>query len=75
MSKPRRVNPDERLGWFAQVKDGDQNPPDFEDLETLRRYVANQNPLAWYRYKKYHRKVGKILSKIGMNPEDARWLL
>jgi len=76
MTKPRKLTQPEVEGWFSEVKDGNSTPPKPKHLAQLQLHMSVRHPILWARFCRDYRKVGKIISKeLGMNPEDARWLL
>lgn len=74
MTTPRTPTPEDRESWLL-ARDQQQEPPRPQDRETLRAYMAKKSPLRWRRFESDFKHLGKIYAKLGMNPEDVRWLL
>ena len=69
---PRRPSGRELADWYAAaIARGIEQ----EDLDAIRAYIKRHSPRRWERFQRDYRHIGKVISKIGMNPEDARWLL
>ena len=63
------------------VREGDDDvygaaydrPP--SNLATLRKRIYSLSPVRWKRMQRDFRWMQKQMKKMGLNPEDARWLL
>lgn len=60
-------------GWLAAAEQRD--PPRKRDRETLRNYLMSKNPRRWKALQRHLRWVESEMLSLGVNPEDARWLL
>jgi len=60
-------------GWLDAASK--RNPPRARDRRTLREYLQARNRRKWFRLQRSLRWAEKELSKLGMNPEDVRWII
>lgn len=72
--QPRIPLPGERLEWLDIAATRDVAPLP-KDRETLQAYCRSRSPRRWRRFRRDYKYFGKVLAKLEMNPEDARWLL
>jgi hypothetical protein len=68
----RDVTPEERDEWISNA-----NAKGFRktDKAKLVAHCQRTNPIRWWRFKRDYAYFGKVLKKLEMNPEDARFLL
>jgi len=69
----RQISQDDLDGWLDAASK--RNPPRKRDRNTLRDYLKARNPYKWRMLQKYLRWAEKELLKLGMNPEDTRWII
>lgn len=69
----RRVQSDEVIDWIAIASK--REPPARRDKETLRNHLKNKNPRRWAALQYHLRWAEREMLKLGLNPEDVRWLL
>ena len=50
-------------------------PPKKFDTEMIWKHLKSKNLVRAYRVKSDYRWMQRELKKLGLNPEDARWLL
>jgi hypothetical protein len=72
MASPRDVTPDERDEW---LRNSTASGPRKTDKAILVQHCQRVNRRRWRRFKKDYEFFGKVLVRLEMNPEDARWLL
>lgn len=68
--QPRRINEDDIASWFKAT----EKPPKEYTIERLREHMRMKNPVRWRRLRKDFAWMMREMKKLGMNPEDARWL-
>lgn len=56
-------------GWPASEPSSDL------DRDNLRAYFAGEHPRRWDRIRMDHLWMQRELERLGLNPEDARYLL
>lgn len=69
---PRVPTSEELDSWFD---DGKQVPPSNHTRESIRSAIKSRNPVRFNRMMRDFRWMQKQMKKMGLNPEDARWLL
>lgn len=57
----------------AFIEAAESKPP--RGVPEMRRYVQLKNPVRWRRMQRDFRWMQRKMKKLGLNPEDARWLL
>jgi hypothetical protein len=72
---PRSITEDDVDGWFEAARQREEKPPYKKDRDTLRAYLEHRNRARWRRLEKDVAWAGQEIQKLGMNPEDVRWLL
>jgi hypothetical protein len=73
LGEPRHISEDDKAAWLEAASK--RTPPRERDRETLRNYLQARNRLKWYRLQGLLRWYEKEMKKLGLNPEDARWIL
>jgi len=72
--EPRRFLTDKDTdGWVEAAHH--REPPRKKDRKTLQAYLQRKNAYKWHMLQKYLRWAEKELGKVGMNPEEARWII
>lgn len=72
-TSPHRVTDEELIGWDAAA-DG-RKPPKPATIEEVRAALRRINPVKWHNVQSDYRWVQKQMKKMGLNPEDARFIL
>lgn len=67
---PRPATDDERLSWFNAARS--QKPGNYD---TVRKFLEAKNPYRWARIQSDQHWMEKQLTKLGLDPEDARFYL
>jgi hypothetical protein len=69
---PRFLDDRDLSGWFNAAIEAQTSRRTQEDIA---RHIKSRNPIRWRRLQRDLRWVKKEMKKLGLNPEDARWLL
>lgn len=69
--QPRDVTVEDRASFFDAAANA--KPP--KNIEEMRQRIANKNPVRWSRLQREMKWAGKEAIKMGMSPEDVRWIL
>jgi len=69
----RDLTEEDRLGWY-DAGTSRKGPAD-RTIQDVRALVRNRNPVRWRQLQKNFKWVQKEMRKLGLNPEDARYLL
>lgn len=69
----RRLSDDDVAGWVEAASQ--RTPPRKRDRETLRNYLKARSPWKWAALNRYLRWAEKEMERLGLNPEDVRWIL
>lgn len=67
---PRNLNEDDVSGWMKAA----EKPIGPVTQDDLRRHMRRVNFVRWRRLQKDFRWMMREMKKLGLNPEDARWL-
>lgn len=70
---PRHLTQDDIDGWMDAASK--RNPPRKLDRRSLQEYLKAKNLRKWNRLQRSLRWAEKELGKLGLNPEDARWMV
>lgn len=74
VNEQRKRPPSEEVeDWIAIASR--REPPRSRDRETLRNYLKAKNPRRWALLQRQLRWAENQMLKLGMNPEDTRWIL
>jgi hypothetical protein len=73
--QPRSPQGTEINSWFEAANRRESTPPRRTDIDQLQAYLKAKNPVRWRRLQRDFKWAGSTIQKLGMNPEDARWLL
>jgi hypothetical protein len=73
--RPRQANEDEVQGWFNSADEREQKSP-VKPLNNQQRhnYLRAKNPVRYYRMRSDMRWAMKLYVKLGLDPEEVRWL-
>lgn len=69
----RRAQPEEVTDWIEIASK--REPPRRRDKASLQNYLKAKNPWRWAALQRDLRWAERELGKLGMNPEDARWIV
>ena len=69
---PRHLTDADRGAFFDAAT---EQPPRPRTIEQARLAIRNRNPVRWRRLQKEYRWMTKQAVKLGISPEEARWLL
>jgi len=69
----RHLSQDDVEGWLDAASK--RNPPRPRDRRSLREYLEARNHRRWRILQRQLRWAEKELLKLGMNPEDTRWII
>jgi len=64
----------DRLSWYDAGTSRSRGPAD-RTVQDVQALIRNRNPVRWRQFKSHYRWVQKEMKKLGLNPEDARYLL
>lgn len=70
---PRHLTPEDLDGWLDAASK--RKPPRKLDRQSLRNYLQARNPRRWGRLQRELRWAERELGKLGLNPEDTRWMV
>lgn len=70
----RNLTPVDRNGW-ADAQDSRAMDKGPKDQESIRNLIRNRNPVRWWQLQRDFKWVQKEMKRLGLNPEDARFLL
>jgi len=74
--KPKRqANEHDILAWVDATEQREGQPPPRLTTEQWAAYLKAKNPARWYRMRKDFKWAQRMLLKIGVDPEEVRWLL
>lgn len=73
-NKPRDLTDEDRLAWDDAL-DQRARKTKPETLDDIRALIRHRNPIRWRNLQKDYRWVQKEMKKLGLNPEDARYIL
>lgn len=72
-SNPRDLTPEDRESWYDAAS---QRPEANErTIENLKLLIRNRNPVRWWRIRNDYKWLQREMLRLGMSPEDARFLL
>lgn len=71
--QPHRLTDDEQDDWAAAADMGFK--PDIKNAEQARKLIRAINPVRFRQCQSDFKWLQKQMKKIGLNPEDARYLL
>jgi hypothetical protein len=69
----RLLSQDDLDGWLDAASK--RNPPAARDRNTLRNYLKAKNRRRWRILQRHLRWAEREMLKLGLNPEDTRWIL
>jgi hypothetical protein len=73
-SQPRNLTEADRIGW-ADAQDSRESSMKPRTTQDVRALVRNRNPIKWAQLQGNYRWLQKEMKKMGLNPEDARYIL
>lgn len=70
----RDLTEDDRLAWYDAASEREKaiRPQTIADVQAL---VRNRNPIRWRQLQGHYRWLQKEMKRLGLNPEDARYML
>lgn len=71
----RQPTQEDLLGWIDITEAREGKPPPRVTTEQWAAYLKAKNPARWYRMRKDFKWAQRMLLKIGVDPEEVRWLL
>jgi hypothetical protein len=72
--QPRNLTEADRIGW-ADAQDSRESSMKPRTIEDVKALVRNRNPIRWRQLQGDFRWLQKEMKKMGLNPEDARYIL
>ena len=69
----RHISQDDKDAWLDAASK--RTPPRRIDRDSLRSYLQARNPWRWRSLQRQIRWAENEMLKLGLNPEDARWML
>lgn len=75
LTQPRDLTDRDVVSWddALNTREGGTTRP--QTIEEVRTLLRKKDPVRWWRIKRDHRWMQKQMLKLGLNPEDARFLL
>lgn len=74
-NQPRDLTEADRIGWDVAMDQRAASKMRPQTREDIIRLIRNRNPLRWHGFVKDYKWVQKEMKKLGLNPDDARYLL
>lgn len=73
-SERRDLTEDDRLAWYDAGSEREKaiRPQTIADVQAL---VRNRNPVRWRQLQGHYKWLQKEMKRMGLNPEDARYML
>jgi hypothetical protein len=71
----RQATQEDLFGWVDISDKRDGAPPTRVTKEQWQAYLKAKNRARWYRMRKDFKWAQRMLLKIGVDPEEVRWLL
>lgn len=71
-SAPRDLTDEDFVDWDISIQN---RKPTLQNKEHAIQAIRRMNPYKWAEYKRNYKWVQKQMKKLGLNPEDIRWLL
>lgn len=71
--KPRDLTSADLVSWDDAMMSRDRTAA--KTVEQVRQAIRYKNPIRWMQLQGDIRWVKREMKKMGMNPEDYRWLL
>lgn len=70
----RDLTEDDRLAWYDAASEREKaiRPQTIADVQAL---VRNRNPIRWRQLQGHYKWLQKEMKRLGLNPEDARYML
>lgn len=68
---PRPLTPDDVGSFF---KAAEKPKPPVKDAAWVRKQLSVRNPVRWARLQRDYRWMQKSMKKMGLNPEEARYI-
>lgn len=72
---PRQLRDADLVGWNESLSERARRQPKPETWEEVRRAIQMSNPVRWGHLQSELRWLKKKMKKMGLNPDDARYLL
>ena len=69
---PRELNNGDIVDWTTA---GDHRKPTLRSKEQIIHAIKSKNSYRWFEYKRQRRWVQKQMRKLGLDPDDEKWLL
>lgn len=74
-ARPRDLTYEDRESWADAQDERMSAPPPPKKIEDIQALIRNRNPVKWHQVRKDFRWVQKEMKRLGLNPEDARFIL
>lgn len=74
-NEPRPLTDQDLAGWDASLDVRAEMQLKPRTVEGVRALIRHKNPIRWKQFQNNHKWVQKEMKKMGLNPEDARYLL
>lgn len=71
----RRLTDEDHDMWQEAATLREMDPPPPRTIEEVRAKLKASNPVRWWYLKRDFAWAKRQMKKLGLNPEDARWLL
>jgi len=75
LTQPRDLTDRDIVSWddALNTREGGSTRP--QTMEEVRTILRRKDPIRWRRIKRDRKWIEKQMLKLGLNPEDARFLL
>ena len=74
MVKPRILQQDDIDSWMSAADERSRKPSPSTQDEIVKA-IRKRNFVRWWRLKRDYKWLCKEMKRLGLNPEDARFLL
>lgn len=73
--KPHTLRDADLIGWDVSLSERARRQPKPETWAEVRRAISHENPVRWAQMQSEFRWLKRKMKKMGLNPEDARYVL
>ena len=71
-AEPRPLTEQDRVSWYSAQ---DRRTSNLRDMDAVKALIRQRNPIRWRCLRKDFAWMQKEMKRLGLNPEDARYLL
>jgi hypothetical protein len=71
--QPRDLTDDDRAGWDAALSAQPRGKQ--ATIDDVKQLIRHRNPIKWWQMQRDFKWLQGEMKRLGLNPEDARFLL